>query len=105
MTPRDALKKAAATLSCAGVSSSRLDAEILLAHALDIPRERLLLAGDIMLTAHQVGRFEDLIQRRQKREPVARVTGVQEFWSLPFLVTRDTLIPRPDSETLVAAVL
>ncbi|MEE8258768.1 MAG: peptide chain release factor N(5)-glutamine methyltransferase [Sphingomonadales bacterium] len=105
MTPRDALKKAAATLSAAGVSSSRLDAEILLAHALDISRERLLLAGDIMLIAHQVGKFEALIQRRQKREPVARITGVQEFWSLPFHVTRDTLIPRPDSETLVAAVL
>jgi len=105
MTPRNALKKAAATLSTAGVSSSRLDAEILLAHALDIPRERLLLAGGIMLSAHQVGRFEALIQRRQKREPVARITGVQEFWSLPFLVTQDTLIPRPDSETLVAAVL
>lgn len=105
MTPRDALKKAAAALSAAGVSGSKLDAEILLAYTLDISRERLLLLNDLKLSTLQVGKFETLIKRRAEREPVARITGVQEFWSLPFFVSKDTLIPRPDSETLVAAVL
>jgi len=105
MSPGDELRNAAETLAAAGVASPVLDAEILLAHALDIPRETLLLVNDQTLTLGQTEKFQALVTRRAGREPVARITGVQEFWSLPFFVGRDTLIPRPDSETLVAAVL
>ncbi|RVU03424.1 peptide chain release factor N(5)-glutamine methyltransferase [Novosphingobium umbonatum] len=82
--------------------TARLDAEVLMAHALGCSRSSLLLSrmGDAVPEG-----FAAMVERRAAQEPVAYVTGVQEFWGLPFKVTPDTLIPRGDSETIVEAAL
>ena len=79
----------------------RLDAELLLAHALGISREALLLGGDRPVPSD----FDTLIQRRLAHEPVAYITGSKSFWTLDLHVTPDVLIPRPDSETLIETAI
>jgi release factor glutamine methyltransferase len=79
----------------------RLDAELLLAHALGITREALLLGGDRPTPLA----FETLLQRRLAHEPVAYITGTRAFWTLELHVTPAVLIPRPDSETLMEAAV
>lgn len=94
-----ALNAAAARL--AGVSDTpRLDAEILLAHALGITRERLLF-GDYETPPA----FESLIARRLAHEPVAYIIGERDFWTITLKVAPGVLIPRPDSETLIDAAV
>jgi release factor glutamine methyltransferase len=89
-----------------GLDSPRLDAECLLAHALGTDRLRLYLEFDKPVGAGERGRFRELVRRRAaERVPVAQLTGVREFWSLPLEVTRDVLVPRPETETLVEAAL
>jgi release factor glutamine methyltransferase len=89
-----------------GIESSRLDAECLLAHALGSDRLRLYLDFDKPVEAEERARFRGLVRRRaEERVPVAQLTGRREFWSLPLLVTPDVLVPRPETETLVAAAL
>jgi len=84
------------------VPSPRLDAELLLAHVLDLKRIDLYLAFDQPVAAGDRARFRELVRRRAKeRCPVAYLTGVREFWSMSFRVTPDVLIPRPETETLV----
>lgn len=80
----------------------RLDAEVLLAHALGIPRMVLLLDLDRPANAPALAA---LVDRRITGEPVAYITGRREFWSLDLAVTPDVLIPRPDSETLIDAAV
>lgn len=92
-------------LAAAGIESARLDAEVLLGHVLAVTRAQLIVAADLWLQADQVQRFEALLQRRLSREPVAYITGRQEFWSLDFQVTRDVLIPRPETERLIEVAL
>jgi len=89
-----------------GIPTPRLDAECLLAHALGVDRLRLYLDYDKPVTRAERGGFRDLVRRRaNRRVPVAQLTGTREFWSLPLRVTPDVLIPRPETETLVAVVL
>lgn len=102
---RAAVRKATDRLAGAGVETARLDAECLMAHALGSRREELILAPDRPLELGETEAFEALVARRAAREPVARILGVKEFWSLEFALNAATLVPRPDSETLVAAVL
>lgn len=85
--------------------SPRLDAEVLLAHALQQPRSHLLAWPEKRLTAAQLATFRQLLQGRCNGQPVAYLTGEREFWSLPLGVTTDTLIPRPETESLVALAL
>ena len=87
------------------VSEPRASAEILLAHALDLSRLDLYLRHDQPLSPEELARFKALILRRRLGEPVAYLTGHKEFWSLDFLVTPATLIPRPETEVLVEGVL
>lgn len=96
---------AAARFMQAGLANPKLDASLLLAHVLGIPRVRLVLEQEREITPSQAAEFEKYVTRREKSEPIAYITGKKEFWSLDFIVTRDTLIPRPDSETLVEAAL
>jgi release factor glutamine methyltransferase len=86
-------------------SEPRASAEILLAHTLGLTRLDLYLRHDQPLTPEELARFKALILRRRLGEPVAYLTGHKEFWSLDFLVTPATLIPRPETEVLVEAVL
>ncbi len=101
----DLLSQGASRLARAGSESARLDAEVLLADALALSREQLVVAADAPLRPEQAKRFEALLQRRLQREPVAYITGRREFWSLDFHVTRAVLIPRPETERLIEAAL
>lgn len=95
------LRSAAASLPG---DTPRLDAELLLAAALG--EERLaMLAGRAPVPPEAQVRFEALLDRRRAHEPVAHILGEREFWSLPIRVNRDVLVPRPDSETLIAEAL
>ncbi len=87
------------------IDSPRATGEILLAHALKLKRIDLYLNFDQPLVADELKAFKTLIKRRIKREPVAYILGVKEFWSLDLEVTEDVLIPRPETECLVEAAL
>ncbi|MCY7271493.1 MAG: peptide chain release factor N(5)-glutamine methyltransferase [Sphingomonas bacterium] len=82
--------------------TARLDAELLLAHALDIEREVLLLAPP---TGAAPAHFAELVERRAEGEPIAYITGKRAFWNIELAVGPGALIPRPDSETLIAAAI
>lgn len=88
-----------------GSPSPKLDAEVLLAHVLECPRIGLYIRFAEEVSEPQREAFKTLIRRRAQGEPVAYLVGHKEFYSLTFEVTRDVLIPRPETETLVDAVL
>ena len=88
-----------------GLNAPRLDAEVLLAETLGVDRVGLYTHFDQPLHPEELARFKKLLQRRLQREPVAYIIGRQEFWSLTFKVTPDVLIPRPETEILVAEAL
>jgi release factor glutamine methyltransferase len=88
-----------------GSGSPRLDAELLLGSVLDLPRVRLYISFERVLTGAELGAYRELVRRRSRHEPVAYILGVKEFYGLGFKVTRDTLIPRPETEHLVDEAL
>ena len=88
-----------------GIHSARLDARLLAARALGWDGGQVLARLDHVPTSRQCRDLEEMVSRREDREPVALILGHSEFWSLDFAVTEDVLIPRPDSETLVEAAL
>ena len=89
-----------------GIDTARLDAELLLAHALDCDRLRLYVDYEKPVLAQERDRYRALVQRRAAdRVPVSLLLGQREFWSLSFRVTSDVLTPRPETETLVEAAL
>lgn len=89
-----------------GLESARLDAELLLAHALESPRLRLYIDHEKPVLPAERDRFRALVRSRAvDRVPVSILLGEREFWSLSFKVTKDVLTPRPDTETLVEAAL
>ena len=104
-TVRRILEWTTAHLSKHGSESPRLDAEILLAHARHCKRIELYTRFEEVLTDEERTLMRALVQRRAKAEPVAYLVGHREFYGLPFRVTGDVLIPRPDTETLVMEVL
>ncbi len=94
-----------ASEQCESSDSAQLDAKVLLLHVLKKPQSYLYAWSDSKLTVDQQQLFEALIERRKQGYPVAHLTGEREFWSLPLSVRPSTLIPRPDTETLVEVVL
>jgi release factor glutamine methyltransferase len=88
-----------------GTSQGSLEAEILLAHALGVSRAWLYANGEQAAPPDAEKRFLELAGRRAAGEPVAYLTGLREFWSLPLKVTPDVLIPRPETELLVEIAL
>jgi release factor glutamine methyltransferase len=100
----DLLAQARVVLA-ASPASARLDAEVLLAHVLGTSRARLHGWPDDPVAMDQAARYRRLIERRARGEPVAYLTGVREFWSLTLEVSPRTLIPRPETEQLVAVAL
>lgn len=99
------LTAATAGLAQAGVATPRLDAETLLAAAMGLSRLQMLLVADRVIGADVQATFDGMLVRRMRHQPISQILGHREFWSLDFKVTPDTLTPRPDSETLVAAAL
>ena len=82
-----------------------LDARVLVAHALGLDHAGLIRESDRALPSAEIDAIAALAARRLRREPVARITGMKEFWSLPFSVNAATLVPRPETETVVEASL
>ena len=101
---RDLLHDAAERLTAAGVDSPRLDARILLAVAMGISRDDLIVANR-QPTAAEAQRYENLIARRLRREPLAYITGQRGFWKLDLKVGPGVLIPRPETETIIEVAL
>lgn len=92
-------------LGTRGSDTPRLDAEVLLAHVRGCQRIMLYTAFDTVVDDDERGRFRALVKRRGDGEPVAYLVGAREFFSLPFTVTKDVLIPRPETEGLVVRTL
>lgn len=99
------IREASAYLAKKGVSSPRLDTELLMARVLGCSRVDLYLRFDQPLTKQELDSFRELLRRRAKREPLAYILGAKEFWSLSLRVNPSVLIPRPETETLVEAAL
>jgi release factor glutamine methyltransferase len=103
VTAAEALRIGTARLREAGIESPRLEARLLLAHTLGVGQAALLGDQQAVIPGAAAAAFAAVIERRTAREPLALITGRREFWSLDFLVSPATLIPRPDSETLIQA--
>jgi len=99
------LKEAESQLDMKGIPTPALDAQVLLAHCIGRDRSFLHAHPERELSDAEARMFRLLIARRVNREPVAYITGMKEFWSLPFAVNRNVLIPRPDTEIVVEAAL
>lgn len=104
-TLREVLRACEASLREAGVDTPELDARLLVQHALGMRREDLLIQALKRLTPPMVERVFGFVGRRAAREPVSRILGRREFWSMDFALDASTLDPRPDTETLVEAAL
>lgn len=101
MSVADAIRASAVHLAVSS-DTARLDAELLMAHALGLSRADMLLRQrELDVPAG----FDELVQRRRDGEPIAHITGVRDFWTITIAVTPDVLIPRPDSETLIEAAV
>ncbi len=101
MSVADAIRAATVHIAVAS-DTPRLDAELLMAHALGLSRADMLLRqSDLAVPAT----FDTLVERRRAGEPVAHIVGTRDFWTITLAVTPDVLIPRPDSETLIEAAV
>lgn len=87
------------------IESPDLDARLLIGHALGLEHAQLAFAAARILSPREIDAIRALVARRLRHEPVARIIGRKEFWSLPLRVSSATLVPRPETETLVEAVL
>ncbi|MCG7393567.1 peptide chain release factor N(5)-glutamine methyltransferase [Microvirga sp. ACRRW] len=104
-TRAQALKSLRQTLAEAGFETAALDARLLLLSVLKVPAMELITNPDLPLTPDESEHLRTLTQRRLAHEPVARIVGEREFWGLPFALSPETLVPRPDTETVVETAL
>ena len=100
-----ALVETAQILREAGIETPELDARVLLCHAAGLSHETYIARARERLPADAAPRLQQAIARRLDREPVTRITGVREFYGRGFILGKDTLDPRPDTETLIEAAL
>jgi release factor glutamine methyltransferase len=102
----EAARRALTTrLKSAANDSAELDARLLIGHALGLDLTGLITAAQRQLTSDESARLEDVARRRLAGEPVARILGEKEFWGLPLQLSAATLVPRPDTETVVELAL
>lgn len=95
----------AARLRSAGIEEPALDARLLVGAALELDLTGMVTQAARQLTPAETARLEGYAQRRLAHEPVARILGAREFWGLPFRLSEGTLVPRPDTETVVELAL
>lgn len=105
VTIKDVLKWAIQTLQSFNIESAAQDARILTAHVLQCSIEQLLANSQKPISNEQLSLIDSIVARRAKHIPVAQLIGKREFFGLEFQVTKDTLDPRPDSETLIELAL
>jgi release factor glutamine methyltransferase len=101
----NARREIARQLRAGGIDTPDLDARLLVGHALGLDHAGLARASGRALAADEIARIEALVARRLAREPVARITGVKEFWGLPLAISPSVLVPRPETETVVERAL
>jgi release factor glutamine methyltransferase len=104
-TIASARKTLTRSFAAAALDSPELDARILVGHALGLDPTGMVSQGSRQLSSAERTAIAALAQRRLAREPVARIVGSKEFWGLPFRLNADTLVPRPETETVVEAAL
>ncbi len=100
MTVLEAIQKSADFLGKKNVGSARLNAELLLAHVLKLPRMKLYLNFERVLTATETDGLRELVKRRSNREPLQHITGSTSFCGCEIVVNRHALVPRPETELL-----
>jgi release factor glutamine methyltransferase len=101
----EALRLVAQAFRAASIAEADVDARVLVGHALHFDRTKLIAQSDRILEAREITVISALAARRLRHEPVSRILGQKEFWSLPLSVTRNVLVPRPETETVVEAAL
>jgi release factor glutamine methyltransferase len=101
----EALREGGRRLGLAGIDTAMFDARLLLAEVTGLAAPMVSLRGDAVMEPEAAARFEALLARREGREPMSHILGRRGFWTLDLAVTAATLDPRPDTETLVEAVL
>ena len=99
------LKKATEILGESGVAEARREANSLLAFVLQKDRTFLIAHSEYELSDEETSRFQDVLERRKQREPFQYIVGKQEFYGLDFFVTKDVLIPRPETELIVESAI
>ena len=105
MNIQSAIIEGATILKNKSINSAKLDSEILLASVIDKDRKYLILNNDQNIKEKNLIHFQKLINKRSFREPIAYLTNKKHFWNYKFFVTKDTLIPRPDTELIVEQIL
>ena len=100
-----AINKANQKLKNQGITSSRLDCEILMSAVIGKEKEDIILNPNEFISEKKMKIFNDLIDERAKKKPVAYLTGAKEFWKYQFYVTKDVLIPRPETEIIIEQAL
>lgn len=104
-TVAEVLDRARTILERAGIPDPRLEARLLASHALGVSVETVMAYPERRVARKREAELEAVVARRAAREPLAHIVGHREFWSHRFCVTPHTLVPRPDSECMVDAVL
>ncbi len=104
-TRNELLSRSVERLRMAKLDTPELDARVLLKYALKLSDAELIGSADIIVSPDCAGALENMITRRVRGEPVARITGHKEFWGLSFELGIDTLVPRPETETLIETTL
>tara|TARA_B100000886_G_scaffold213950_1_gene148337 strand:+ start:5964 stop:6806 length:843 start_codon:yes stop_codon:yes gene_type:complete len=101
----EAIKKAEKILKKEGIKSYKLDSEILMSHVTQKDRVDIIINLNTNLSNKNIILFENLIKQRSKRKPIAYLIGKKEFWKYEFNITKDVLIPRPDTEIIIDQTL
>jgi len=101
----DVLQKTETYFNSRNIDSARLDAELILSHVLEMERLQLYMQFDRPMSTDELNRLRPLVAQRGQRRPLAHVLKKKGFWTLDLTVSSDVLVPRPDTETLVEAIL
>ena len=105
MNIQSAITEGTDILKGKSVNSAQLDSEILLASVIDQDRKYIILNNDLNIKEKNLRYFQKLINKRSFREPIAYLTNEKHYWKYKFFVTKDVLIPRPDTELVVEQIL
>ena len=101
MVLEKAVKQASKILKNNNIHSHELDAQLILSDIMKVKRESLITNNEVVISEKIIEKYDIAVRRRIKREPIAYITGKKEFWSVDFLVSHGTLIPRPETELLI----
>ena len=105
MNLENTIKKASQVLKNHSIHSHELDAQIILSDIMGVKKEYLIVNNKLIISEKIMKKYDIAIKRRINREPVAYITGKKEFWSEDFIVNRETLVPRPETELLIYKVI